>query len=579
MPPFASLVAALQHRARQQPDAEAFVFLDRQGGRQALTWARLHTLAGRFAQRLRGGGLARGGLVVIALVNSPERLVGECGVWLSGAASVNGQSLLADGSDVLRTLRVSRARAVLVDPDDVADGPWGVLRSRVTLGDADDDVGNVTSSDSLPDLKKVYFVRRVEGRGRGDFLGRLDALAEGFQADDVTPDDVLCALTTSGTTGFSKLVVHTHYNFIKVIEREGDVAVSSNSSQSKELNLAPFGWIAGFPAFTVLQGGTRVMCDVRAGGLPEDVEEFIWRSVQQEKCSSAMFPPMYLPRLTELAEADQEKKKKSESESESKDGASGPDASPARKLNVVFLSGLPVTRAMVRASLVLAHCVIVAYGATDFMAVSFMVLVAGGSESYVDHDSGTLSKGVEVKIVSQDDEGETLPANQQGAILVKGPCMMRGYLNDPRATAQAFTDDGFFRTGDVGRVDERGHVIVEGRGSDAVMRGAYIFYPSWLETRIAACPGVRDVFVVGVPDPYVNEEICACVVLDSDGVTTEQVRQFVEADIVAAEKDPLSPRPRYYLRFESLPWTTTGKPRRKAIKAEAAERLNLSPSC
>ena len=81
-----------------------------------------------------------------------------------------------------------------------------------------------------------------------------------------------------------------------------------------------------------------------------------------------------------------------------------------------------------------------------------------------------------------------------------------------------------------------------------------------------------------MPDAYLHEEICACVVLDSDHVTMEQVRHFVEKDIVASEDDPLSPRPRFYLKFESFLLTFTGKPMRKAIKAQAAERLNLSNS-
>ena len=191
---------------------------------------------------------------------------------------------------------------------------------------------------------------------------------------------------------------------------------------------------------------------------------------------------------------------------------------------------------------------------------------------------------MDVRIVSRDDDEETTPTPGNndddddallGHILVKGPHMMRGYLHDPRATAEAFTRDGFFRTGDVGRLDRRGHLSVEGRGSDAIMRGAYIFYPSWLEARIASCPGVSQVLVVGVPDPDVHEELCACVVLDSDhAVTLEQVRGFVERDIVAAEEDdPLSPRPRYYLRFEPFPRTSTEKLRRKEVKAEAAERM------
>ena len=171
---------------------------------------------------------------------------------------------------------------------------------------------------------------------------------------------------------------------------------------------------------------------------------------------------------------------------------------------------------------------------------------------------------------------QVLPTNETGSILVKSPYKTAGFLNDPQATATATTDDGFFRTGDLGRLDDRGHLLVEGRGGDAIMRGAYIFYPGWLEARIrTACPAIRDVMIVGVPDPNVNEELCACVVLESENVDVEQVRQAVERDIVTKGDDPLSPRPRYYLQFPAFPVTTTDKPRRVLVKALAAERLNL----
>jgi fatty-acyl-CoA synthase len=155
------------------------------------------------------------------------------------------------------------------------------------------------------------------------------------------------------------------------------------------------------------------------------------------------------------------------------------------------------------------------------------------------------------------------------------------YLNDPEAYAAHLTKDGWVRTGAVGRLDERGHLIVDGRGSDAIMRGPYIHYPTWLEDRIRLCPLVRHVAVVGVPDPFLHEEICACVVLTSDvtdeeeGKVLKEVQQWVERDIVVSENDPLCPRPRHYLSFPCLPETSTDKLQRREVKKEAAKRLEL----
>ncbi|KAK7104989.1 3-[(3aS,4S,7aS)-7a-methyl-1,5-dioxo-octahydro-1H-inden-4-yl]propanoyl:CoA ligase-like [Littorina saxatilis] len=646
MPEFKTLLEALQYWSRTLGDAPAFIFRDSRHGRHVLTWNKLYTLSGRFAAILRERAVSRGHLVVNTLTNSPERVVSELAILLSGAASVNGQCHLADGSDLLRTLRVSRAAAILVDPD-VPDSPWHVLKHHVTVDD-DDSV----TSESLPDLRKAVFVRRVEVKGQEDFLAHLETRTEWFQADDVTPDDTVTVFTTSGTTGFSKLVVYTHGQFLNIWNLEGSMADTVVLPGEKFFSTAPLGWIGGYVGLTVLQGATRVLCDVRAGGAPRDMPGFIWRSLQEEHCRRASFAPMLLTRLIELSGTHQlENKTKqfaqqnttSKTQEEHKrvisnasrlsaakqthskircgeneegkqedgngdsipltedsgctretkqhtrnfdavhshgdDGNSTPlPARPLtpnpRPLTCTLLGGLPVTHSMVQSALSISQSALVMYVATDFGFVSGMVL--RDWTDYVDHDTGPPLTNVQVKIVSQQDEDIQLPADQLGLVLVKRPVFPGGYLNDPEASAAILTSDGFIRTGDVGRLDQRGHLIVEGRGSDAIMRGLYIFYPAWLEKRIGACPGVCDVIIVGVPDPGVNEELCACVVLESDDVTMKEVQEFVERDIVAKEDDPLSPRPRYYLRFESFPETSTAKVSRKATREQAAQMLGLS---
>ena len=223
----------------------------------------------------------------------------------------------------------------------------------------------------------------------------------------------------------------------------------------------------------------------------------------------------------------------------------------------------------------MGRAVFVLYGTTETFLVASMTVQ--DPQTYQDCDSGVLVKGGKVRVVSGQDEDREVAAGQTGYIQFRRQAMMKEYLHDSQATAHAFTKDGFFRTGDIGHVDpDTGHLIVEGRGSDAIMKGQYIFYPGWLEERIRACPGVRDVMVVGVPDPAANEEICACVTLKSEEVTMEQVQEFVEKGIVTSDEEPLSPRPRHYLAFDAFPVTSTGKPHRKVIKQQATARLSTS---
>ena len=128
MPEFNTVPEALRHHATHKGDHPAFIFRHPQGSRHVQTFQQIYRLGGRFAAVLKAGGAGRGDIVVNTLPNCPERVVGEAGILLSGAASVNAQCLLADGSDLLSTVRVSRASALLVDPD-VLHSPWEVSNS------------------------------------------------------------------------------------------------------------------------------------------------------------------------------------------------------------------------------------------------------------------------------------------------------------------------------------------------------------------------------------------------------------------------------------------------------------------
>ncbi|KAK7478262.1 hypothetical protein BaRGS_00030520, partial [Batillaria attramentaria] len=492
MSKFITVVEALKQRAENDGNKPAFIFRDQYGGRRVLPWEQIYRLGGRWAAVLRSGSVGQGHLVMNTLPNSPERVISETGILLSGAASLNGQCQLADGSDLLRALRLSRATAIVLDPD-VPNSPWNVLEKRVAI------TGNsAVTSEELPDLKRVYKVRR-----------NPENVGEDFMAADI------------------------------------------------ELSLSPLGWSGGWTGNTFMSGITRVLYDVRNGGPPADMAEFVWKSVQEERCTRLfLLPPVIIGVVQRL--------------NRQGDGAAGSMLRGDWKPDYIFTGGMPISRTHVQAASILAKEVVTMYGTTEgFVVACYHV---PDPDTYVDHEV-IICHGVDMRVVDEKDEDTPLPPGQIGNILVKRRGMFTGYLHDPAATAAAFTSDGFFRTGDVGKMDARGHLIVEGRGGDAIMRGAYIFYPAWLEARIRACPDVSDVVVVGVPDPHVNEELCACVVLTSDGVNVEHVRQFVEKDIITSADDPLSPRPRYYVRFQSFPMTDTHKPRRKLIKQQAAQRF------
>nr|KAG5711802.1 hypothetical protein BaRGS_023566 [Batillaria attramentaria] len=565
---FNSIGHALKHWALHCGDKPAFIFRGRQGERRVLTYDQLYRLSGRWAAVLKADGRGRGSYVMDTLPNSPERLVCETATLMAGAASVNGVCQLADGSDLLQSLRQSRADAIIVDPD-VTSSPWGPLQKHVRLGSD----GTVTSDD-LPDLKKVYFVRRREEGGDEDFLSRLETLEAWFEADDVTRDDVCTVFTTSGSTGFSKLVVHTYGNLLRTAETLG-----KRNEAAIDFNMAPLGWIGGHVWFNLSMSLTRVLCDVRAGGLPDDVAEFITNVVQEEKCTGANIPPALSLEILKRLKPDPQAVEEARAEvSQQEQGTRRPGGhlTWGNKLNTMPVTGQPVTRSMLQVVGVLANAALLVYASSETVINTVGFLTEKDKDTFKDYDVGSPLPGVQVRVVSRDDEESILPPGELGHIQIKSPGMFKEYLNDPEATAKAITPDGYFRTGDFGRLSEDNRLSVEGRGFDAIMRGNYIFYPAWIEERIRACPAVVDVIVVGVPDALVQEELCACVVLASDHVTLDNVREFVEKDFVSGVQDPLSPRPRHYLRFPRLPTTSTGKPDRRQMKVMATARLEIS---
>jgi long-chain acyl-CoA synthetase len=164
-----------------------------------------------------------------------------------------------------------------------------------------------------------------------------------------------------------------------------------------------------------------------------------------------------------------------------------------------------------------------------------------------------------------------------GEALVRGPALMLGYLDDPELTAASLTDDGWYRTGDLVEVDERGYVYVRGRLSDMIIRGGANVSPAEVEAVLLTHPGVREAAVVGLPDPSYGEQVVAVVVPEA-GTDRLDERQLAEhcAGALAGYK-----RPARFVVVPHLPRNAnTGKVQRRQVAAELAAELaaRLAPS-
>jgi malonyl-CoA/methylmalonyl-CoA synthetase len=168
------------------------------------------------------------------------------------------------------------------------------------------------------------------------------------------------------------------------------------------------------------------------------------------------------------------------------------------------------------------HTILERYGMSETVMLTSNPCRAQDGER-VGGTVGPALPGVGVRVV--DDAGQPLPAGEIGNVQVRGPNVFGGYWRMPEKTAEEFTPDGWFRTGDVGRFDESGYLTIVGRSKDLVISGGYNVYPAEVEGYVNEMPGVAESAVIGVPHPDFGEAVVAVVVrrpgaaLDAEAMT------------------------------------------------------------
>jgi malonyl-CoA/methylmalonyl-CoA synthetase len=169
--------------------------------------------------------------------------------------------------------------------------------------------------------------------------------------------------------------------------------------------------------------------------------------------------------------------------------------------------------------------------------------------------------GVELRV--RGDDGQELAAGEIGNIQVRGPNVFKGYWKMPEKTREEFTDDGWFKTGDVGKIDERGYVTIVGRSKDLIISGGYNVYPAEIEAYINEMPGVAESALVGVPHPDFGEVGIAVVIpkpgasIDGDQVIAQLKSQLANFKI-----------PKRCFIVDQLPRNTMGKVQKNILREQ-----------
>lgn len=234
-----------------------------------------------------------------------------------------------------------------------------------------------------------------------------------------------------------------------------------------------------------------------------------------------------------------------------------------------IIAGAPVPEELAaRIQQELVPGILIAYGLTE---TGSTVTITRSEDRLVKklETVGRPLEGTEVKILDLD--GSDLPYESIGEIAVRGPGVMQGYYRQPGETAQVFTEDGFFLTGDLGMIDDEGYLLVVGRRKEIIIRGGYNVYPREVEDRLHAHPAVLDVAIVGLPHEILGEVACACIVLVEGAIVTgDEIKDFCREALADYKVPDL-------VRFlERFPMTGSGKVRRvelaRMISAEESSR-------
>ena len=182
---------------------------------------------------------------------------------------------------------------------------------------------------------------------------------------------------------------------------------------------------------------------------------------------------------------------------------------------------------------------------------------------------GTPIEGVEMQV--WDDDGNEVPQGEVGEIVIRGHNIMKGYWNRDDTNKEAITDEGWFRTGDMAKMDEDGYFFIVDRKKDLIIRGGYNVYPREIEEVLYEHPAIQEAAVVGVPHDELGEEVGAAVVLkDGESLDADELKSYVKEQVAAYKY------PRKVWFVDELPKGPTGKILKREI--EVPEKTEASTS-
>ena len=404
------------------------------------------------------------------------------------------------------------------------------------------------NSERLPRLKNVISVESEQpGCFTWDDTFELaknvpDSVLDSIR-HTISKDDVCNMQYTSGTTGFPKGVMLTHYNVVNNGKAIGDcMDLSTNDKMMIQVPMFHcFGMVLAMTA-SMTHGVT--MSPITAFSPRKSLH-----CINEEKitCFHGV-PTMFIAML----------------------GHENFEKTDFSHMRTGIMAGSPCPIKTMEDVIEKMHMpeICITYGQTEASPATTMSKTTDSIEKRV-NTVGKSIFAVECKIVDPE-TNEDIPDNVDGEFVARGYNIMKGYYNMPEATANAIDENGWLHTGDLARRTPDGYYKITGRIKDMIIRGGENIYPKEIEDFLYTYPKIEDVQVIGVPDEDYGEEIMACVILKpGEEATEDEIKNFVR-DHMAKHKVP-----RYVDFVEEFPMNAAGKILKYKMREEAVERRNL----
>ncbi|MFO1406789.1 MAG: long-chain-fatty-acid--CoA ligase [Steroidobacteraceae bacterium] len=537
---YASLVQLMEESFSRYASRSAYAYLGRD-----YSFGEIDRHSASLAGWLQSRGIAPGARVAIMMPNVIQYPVAVAAVLRAGCAVVNVNPLYTP-RELEHQLRDSGAEAIVILE------PFCATLEHVIANTAVRHVVVASSGDLLgfPRGAFVNFVlRRIKKvvppyslPGHVRFCAALDAGARhGLQPVDVKPADVAFLQYTGGTTGVSKGATLTHRNLVaNVLQLEAWVDPVLNDASRGPVP-EQFIYVCALPLYHVFALTVNCLGGLLLGSMnvlipnPRDIDGFV---AELARYRFNVIPGVNTLYNT-LAEHPGFRKLDFSSLRIANGGGMAVQKAVSDKWKAV--TGIPI---------------IEGYGLSETSPIA--TCNAMDSTDW----NGTIGLPVpSTDLAILDDDGRPVPLGQPGEIAIRGPQVMAGYWQRPDETARVMTADGYFRTGDVGVMDERGYTRIVDRKKDMIIVSGFNVYPNEVEAVFAGHPKVLECAAIGVPDERSGEAVKLFVVRKDPSLTVDELQDYAREQLTGYKK------PRFIEFRDSLPKSNVGKILRRELRS------------